>query len=102
MQPGQLSGDGAWYWDGSVWQPAVSADGRWRWNGVAWARVDPLYIAAWWHVVVASIFCWILGIVLVWFTRWPVAVKIATSVAIFLAAGVIQYAVFSALGLKTS
>lgn len=33
---GQLSPDGAHYWDGRQWQPSASADGKWRWDGTRW------------------------------------------------------------------
>jgi hypothetical protein len=32
----QVSSDGWWYWDGRLWQPAVTTDGRWRWDGRGW------------------------------------------------------------------
>jgi hypothetical protein len=33
---GQLSPDGAHYWDGRQWLPSASADGRWQWDGTQW------------------------------------------------------------------
>jgi peptidoglycan hydrolase-like protein with peptidoglycan-binding domain len=44
-QPGQVSADGQWQWDGSTWQAAqggdghagqLSEDGQWRWDGSTW------------------------------------------------------------------
>jgi hypothetical protein len=34
--PGQLSPDGAYYWDGAQWVTTLSKDGAHRWNGSAW------------------------------------------------------------------
>lgn len=34
--PGQLSPDGAYYWDGAQWVTTLSKDGAHRWNGTAW------------------------------------------------------------------
>src|SRR5882757_1838219 len=45
-QPGQLSADGQWHWDGSQWLAAggagqqqaahLSEDGQWQWDGTDW------------------------------------------------------------------
>jgi len=37
--PGQLSPDGAYYWDGQQWVTTLSKDGAHRWNGSAWVPV---------------------------------------------------------------
>lgn len=34
--PGQISPDGAYYWDGQQWVSTLSHDGAHRWNGSAW------------------------------------------------------------------
>jgi len=49
-EPGSLSEDGQWRWDGSAWtavgeqEPAaesqLSEDGQWWWDGSAWKAVD--------------------------------------------------------------
>lgn len=41
-QPGQLSPDGHYYWDGAAWLPTLAPDGQTRWNGSAWL---PVYTA---------------------------------------------------------
>ena len=46
MEP-RLSDDGWWWFDGSVWLPAVSQDGRYRFNGGGWERTGaPVRLAA--------------------------------------------------------
>jgi hypothetical protein len=35
-QVGELSPDGAHFWDGSTWKSAISADGRYMWDGSSW------------------------------------------------------------------
>jgi hypothetical protein len=37
--PGQVSADGAYYWDGAQWVTTLSKDGAHRWNGSAWVPV---------------------------------------------------------------
>ena len=37
---GELSPDGAHYWDGNRWQSAFSADRQWHWDGARWTAVD--------------------------------------------------------------
>lgn len=32
----RFSPDGAWFWTGTEWKPAISPDRRWRWNGLQW------------------------------------------------------------------
>jgi hypothetical protein len=34
--PGQLSPDGAYYWNGQQWVSTLSPDGAHRWNGATW------------------------------------------------------------------
>lgn len=68
---GQLSPDGAHYWDGRQWQPSASADGRWRWDGAQWlarstaAQPGPLASPGRNNLAVASlvmgITCWFLS-----------------------------------------
>jgi hypothetical protein len=57
IQPGQLSEDGQWQWDGAEWRAAdeqaqsqehtiepgqLSEDGQWRWDGTEWkAAAEP-------------------------------------------------------------
>ena len=51
-----FSGNGAWWWSGQAWSPAVSPDRRWRFNGLAWTpaaqrawapRGVPVFGAGW-------------------------------------------------------
>jgi hypothetical protein len=35
------SPDGNWWWDGALWQPAVSPDGTYRFDGTTWRPRDP-------------------------------------------------------------
>jgi hypothetical protein len=68
---GQLSPDGAHYWDGRQWLPSVSADGRWQWDGTQWlarsaaAQRGPLADRGRNNLAVASlvmgITCWFLS-----------------------------------------
>jgi len=37
---GELSPDGAHYWDGGRWQSAYSADRQWHWDGARWTAAD--------------------------------------------------------------
>jgi len=37
--PGQITSDGAYYWDGQQWVTTLSKDGAHRWNGSAWVPV---------------------------------------------------------------
>lgn len=39
--PGQLSPDGAYYWNGQQWVSTLSPDGAHRWNGTAWVATAP-------------------------------------------------------------
>jgi hypothetical protein len=41
-QPGQLSPDGATYWNGTAWLSTLAPDSRTRWNGTDWGQVAPL------------------------------------------------------------
>ena len=41
IDPGALSADGNFYWDGVRWTPSLSPDGHWRWTGAAWVRSQP-------------------------------------------------------------
>jgi len=34
--PPGWSADGNWFWDGRVWNDAVSPDGKWRFDGRDW------------------------------------------------------------------
>jgi hypothetical protein len=36
---GELSPDGAHFWDGSTWKSAISADGRYKWDGSNWQPI---------------------------------------------------------------
>src|SRR5579871_2538613 len=38
--PGQISPDGAYYWDGQQWVTTLSKDGAHRWNGSTWVPVS--------------------------------------------------------------
>jgi len=40
-QPGQLSPDGANYWNGTAWLSTLAPDTKTRWNGTAWSPVAP-------------------------------------------------------------
>lgn len=31
-----LSGDGAWWWNGRRWVPAITEEGLWKWDGTRW------------------------------------------------------------------
>ena len=52
MQPGEISDDGEWLWDGNEWVPAppkavvvssgnLSHDGEWLWDGNNWIPAPP-------------------------------------------------------------
>jgi len=44
--PGQLSSDGKWCWDGTKWLSTASADGKFKWDGASWIPNRPAPMVA--------------------------------------------------------
>jgi hypothetical protein len=90
------------YWDGSAWSDAVADNGRQGSDPFAVTEaVNTAAPMAWyaqtWFVILALLFCFPIGVVLVWLTSWQRGMKIAVTgiVAALFVFGVISSATSS-------